>query len=115
VPGPHDLAVRGTPNAKGLDGLGTHPPKSDEERLSIGRRRAVLRSRSPQRSPPCDDVCAPDAAASTAPRPAFSDDRETPLLGDGIPEVVRVIWGKREADYFCGRSLFDLRCRANQC
>jgi hypothetical protein len=33
------------------------------------------------RTPPCDDVCAPDAAASTAPRPAFSDDRETPLLG----------------------------------
>src|SRR5947199_8102024 len=38
-----------------------------------------LRSRA--RSPPCDDVCAPNAAASTAPRPAFSDDRETPLCG----------------------------------
>ncbi|MEH2612697.1 hypothetical protein V1293_004986 [Bradyrhizobium sp. AZCC 1693] len=98
-----------------LDGLGTHPPKFDEERLSIGRRRAVPSLTKPQRSPPCDDVCAPDAAASTAPGPALSDDRETPLLGDGIPEVVRVIWGKREADYFCRRSFFDLRCRANQC
>jgi hypothetical protein len=39
-----------------------------------------LRSRAHE-SPPCDDVCAPDAAASTAPRPAFSDDRETPPLG----------------------------------
>ena len=66
-------------------------------------------------SPPCDDVCAPDAAASTAPRPAFSDDRETPLLGDGMAEVLRVIWAKREADYFRGRSFCDLRCRANQC
>src|SRR5258705_10187856 len=73
-----------------------------------------LRSRAHQ-SPPCDDVCAPDAAASTAPRPAFSDDRETPLLGDGMAEVVGVIWGKREADYFCGGAFFDLRRRANQC
>jgi hypothetical protein len=40
-----------------------------------------VRSRSPREGPPCDDVCAPDAAASTAPRPAFSDDRETPLCG----------------------------------
>jgi hypothetical protein len=57
---------------------------------------------------------APNAAASTAPRPAFSDDRETPLLENGIAEVVGVIWGKREADYFCERSFFDLRRRANQ-
>ena len=80
------MAVRGTPNAKRLDGFDTHPPKSDEERLSIARLRAVFRSRT-HKSPPCDDVCAPDAAASTAPRPAFSDDRETPLLRDGMAEL----------------------------
>jgi hypothetical protein len=74
-----------------------------------------LRSRASKESPPCDDVCAPDAAASTAPRPAFSDDRETPLLGDGMAGVVGVIWVNREANYFCGREFFDLRCRANQC
>jgi hypothetical protein len=108
------LAVRGTPNAKGLDGLGTHPPKSDEERLSIGRRRAVPSLTSLRESPPCDDVCAPDAAASTAPRPAFSDDRETPLLGDGMAGVVGVIWVNHEANYFRGRSFCDLRRRANQ-
>jgi hypothetical protein len=62
-----------------LDGLGTLPPKSDARRFSIGRRRAVRSLTKPQEGPPCDDVCAPDAAASTAPRPAFSDDRETPL------------------------------------
>jgi hypothetical protein len=32
-----------------------------------------------------------------------------------MAEVVGVIWVWREADYFCGRSLFDLRCRTNQC
>ena len=96
-------AARSTPS---LNGLGTLPPKSDARRFSIGRRRAVPSLTKPQEGPPCDDVCAPDAAASTAPRPAFSDDRETPLLGDGMAEVVGVIWGKREADYFCGRSIF---------
>jgi hypothetical protein len=49
--------------------------------FSIGRRRAVRSLTKPQEGLPCDDVCAPDAAASTAPRPAFSDDRETPLCG----------------------------------
>src|SRR5215213_9484434 len=69
-------AARSTPS---LDGPGTLPPKSDARRFSIGRRRAVRSLTKPQKGPPCDDVCAPDAAASTAPRPAFSDDRETPL------------------------------------
>ena len=64
-----------------------------------------LRSRA--RSPPCDDVCAPNAAASTAPRPAFSDDRETPLFGDGMAGVVGVIWGNREANYFCREGWTD--------
>jgi len=32
-----------------------------------------------------------------------------------MAEVLRVIWGNRETDYFRGRSFFDLRRRANQC
>ena len=46
---------------------------------------------------------APDAAASTATRPNVRDDGQRPSSRDGMAGVLRVIWGSREADYFCGR------------
>ena len=48
------------------------------------------------------------------PAPAFSDDRETPLFGDGMATVLELIWEVREADYFRGNEFKDLRRRANQ-
>jgi hypothetical protein len=69
----------------------------------------------PFASPPCDDVSRPTLPRPPHPAPRLVTIAKRPSLGDGIPEVVRVIWGKREADYFCGRAFFDLRCRANQC
>src|SRR5205823_3758151 len=72
-----------------------------------------LRSRT-LRGPPCDDICAPTLPRPPHPAPRLVTIAKRPSVGDGIPEVVRVIWGKREADYFLGRSFFDLRRRANQ-
>jgi len=56
--GPHDLTVRD----------------------SIVRQRAVDRSQVPK-NPPCHHVSHPDAAASTASRPASLDDPERPSVG----------------------------------
>ena|ERR1700731_4194892 len=43
-------------------------------------------------NPPAINICAPDAAASTAPRPAFRDDHDTPLWWDGMGANIGVIW-----------------------
>jgi hypothetical protein len=37
-----------------------------------------------------------NAAASTAPHPAFRDDHDTPLLWGGMAEVLELIWGAWE-------------------
>ena len=42
----------------------------------------------------------PDAAASTASHPAFVTIMIRPLCGEDIA-VVNLIWGQREAEYFC--------------
>jgi hypothetical protein len=39
--------------------------------------------RSQVKDPPCENDCAPDAAASTASRSYVSDDPDTPLIGTG--------------------------------
>jgi hypothetical protein len=41
------------------------------------------------------------AAVSTASRTNVRDDRETPLLWDGMATNMEVIWGKHEGKYFC--------------
>jgi len=43
--------------------------------------------------PPCDRVCAPDAAASTASDPNVRDDGQRPSLGDETAGFLAVIWG----------------------
>jgi hypothetical protein len=42
----------------------------------------------------------PDAAASTASRPAFCDDRETPLIRDETAGDMPVIWAGGKQKYF---------------
>jgi hypothetical protein len=86
-----------------------------ERRFSIGRLRAVpsltnsreptLRRRLPR----------PTLPRPPHPAPRLVTIAKRPSEGDGMAEVVGVIWGKREADYSCGRSYFDLHRRANQC
>src|SRR5438309_4528332 len=105
ITGPHDLAVRGTPNARRLDGLDTHPPKSDEERLSIGRLRAVFSLTDSGRARPATTSARPTLPRPPHPAPRLVTIAKRPSLGDGMAGVVRVIWGNREADYFGGRSL----------
>jgi hypothetical protein len=59
-----------------------HIHRSVGEHRSIAvRLRAVIRSRA--KSPPCDYVCAPGAAASTASHPNVRDDGQRPSLGTG--------------------------------
>jgi hypothetical protein len=43
---------------------------------------------------------AQNAVASTASRPYVRDDRDTPLLWDGMRKVLEVIWGVRKQKYF---------------
>ena len=50
------------------------------------------------------NTCAPDAAASTASHPNVRDVANAPL-GDGMATNMQVIWGNREAIYFCGGGL----------
>ena len=60
-----------------------HIHRSFNENRSIAARlRAVIRSRA--QSPPCDYVCAPGAAASTASRPNVRDDGQRPSEWDGM-------------------------------
>jgi hypothetical protein len=72
-------------------------PNFWRKRLSAVRLTRDVRSRITALRTPL----APDAAASTATRPNVRDDGQRP--SSGTARVVRVIWGSREADYFCGR------------
>jgi hypothetical protein len=55
--------------------------------------RAFLKSLGPAGKPPCDHVLAPDAAASSASRPAFVTTRDPPLFSERDAAYVRLIWG----------------------
>ena len=65
------------------------------------RRSSARRARS--RKTALRTSLAPDAAASTATRPNVRDDGQRPSSRDGMAGVVRVICGRDEAEYFCGR------------
>ena len=60
-------------------------------RIAHGSLRSALRS--PQ--------SAHDTFASTASHPNVRDDRDTPLVRDETASVISLIWGGREAEYFC--------------
>ena len=61
-----------------------------------GLRRArapfVLRAVARSRKPPCEQTCAPDAAASTASHPAFVTTRDRPSCRNGMARVLNLIW-----------------------
>jgi hypothetical protein len=54
----------------------------------------------PIERPALRHIHARNAPASTAFHPNVRDDRDTPLWRDGTLEVVSLIWGNREAEYF---------------
>jgi hypothetical protein len=49
------------------------------------------------------------------PEPYVRDDRDTPLLWAGTSETVSLIWGKREAEYFCAKGWTGFRARRIFC
>jgi hypothetical protein len=55
-------------------------------------------------NPPCDSVCARNAAASTASHPNVRDDREAPLMRDGMRAIKPLIWGAEKRFIFLGRA-----------
>ena len=79
APGPHDLSVR---------------------ELKPFVRAPADRSRE---TPPCHQLCAQAQPASTAPRPAFRDDHDTPLWWDGMAGNIEVIWISEKQKYFFER------------
>ena len=76
-----------------------------------------------------DHTTSPSAATSfvralfarlTLPRPSHPvpnvrDDRDTPLLWTGTAETVSLIWGKREAEYFCAKGWTGFRVQRKFC
>src|SRR5947208_15629756 len=105
-------AARPTPNVS----TGLVPIRRSLARSALASVVGVpsLRSRT-QRARPATTFARPTLPRPPHPAPRLVTIAKRPSVGDGMPEVVRVIWGNRETDYFCGRSLFDLRRRANQC
>jgi hypothetical protein len=87
-----------------MDGLLASPAealaKAEKKRRSSAR---SCIAHEPQKKAPCDNDCAPDAAASTASRPNVRDDRDTPLSRDGMAADIKVIWVRSEQEYFCER------------
>ena len=92
----HTTSPSATPSKKPLDGLGTSPAealaKADQRRSSC-----ALDDRS-QVTLPCD-IVAHDAAASTASRSNVRDDREAPLMRDGMAWMKHLIWGWSQGDF----------------
>jgi hypothetical protein len=77
----HTTSPYATPSKKPLDRLGTSPAEVLRRRISAVR---LARSMIAHGSrPPCE-IVAPDAAASTASRSNVRDDREAPLMRDGM-------------------------------
>jgi hypothetical protein len=50
---------------------------------------------------PCDPIARKTLPRPPHPVPNVRDDRDTPLLWDGMAKVLDVIWGVRKQKYFC--------------
>src|SRR5712671_4420483 len=74
--------------------IGAPGPHDFAVRCSIIRPRKKLRLTLPRPSHPVPNV---------------RDDRDTPLLWAGTRETVSLIWGKREAEYFCAKGWTGFR------
>jgi hypothetical protein len=88
VPEPHDFAVRST----------SSQPKASTS-LSIVRLRAI-RQLTGLVDPPCHPLTSPDAAASTASRPAFVTTRDPPLLSERDGDGYRSDLGQPRTEIF---------------
>ena len=95
----HTVLPYAASSAKNFNQPSAGQPKIWRKRLSAVRLRATFA----HGSPPCEQVLAPDAAASTATRPNVRDDGQRPSSQDGMAGVVGVIWGGGEAEYFCNQ------------
>jgi hypothetical protein len=92
----HTTSPSATPSKKPLDRLGTSPA---EALAKAHQRRRLARSMIAHGvDPPCD-IVAPDAAASTASRSNVRDDREAPLMRDGMAWMKHLIWGWSQEDF----------------
>jgi hypothetical protein len=80
--------------------VGASGPHDFAVRCNISRRRAGDRSRG-QKNPPCDPLARKTLPRPPHPVPNVRDDRDTPLLWDGMRRVLEVIWGLRKQKYFC--------------
>jgi hypothetical protein len=52
------------------------------------------------KNPPCDHLARKTLPRPPHPVPNVRDDRDTPLLWDGMAKVLNVIWGVWEQKYF---------------
>jgi hypothetical protein len=95
----HTVLPYAASSAKNSNQPSAGQPKPWQKRLSAVRLRAMFTHGKPALRTPL----APDAAASTATRPNVRDDGQRPSSRDGVAGFVRVIWGRGEAEYFCGR------------
>jgi hypothetical protein len=90
APGPHDFAVRDHLTPKVSPGL---VPSGEFWRRRLAAPFVRARADRSRENPPCDSVCARNAAASTASHPNVRDDREAPLMRDGMRAIKPLIWG----------------------
>jgi len=65
----------------------------------VSRQRAVDRSQA--HHPPCDPVARKTLPRPSHPVPYVRDDRDTPLLWDGMAESINLFLPNGEAEYFC--------------
>jgi hypothetical protein len=72
------------------------------------RRSSARRSIAHKLKPALRPLARPTLPRPSHPAPNVRDDRDTPLLWERDGGVVGVIWGNREAEYFCGMDWTNL-------
>ena len=97
----HTPLPSATSSRHSFDRLMCCRPRFWRRRLSAGRLRAVRSLTG--RSSPCEHVARPTLPRPSHPAPNVRDDRDTPLSWARDGGLVGVIWGKREAEYFCAQ------------
>src|SRR6267378_5007046 len=79
--------------------VGASGPHDFAVRSNISRQRAVDRSQA--HHPPCDPLARKTLPRPSHPVPYVRDDRDTPLLWDGMAESINLFLPNGEAEYFC--------------
>jgi hypothetical protein len=98
MPRPHDFTVRSN-RGQSFRRTMCCPPN-----FSRGVEAPFVRALSfAHGKPPCEPICAPDAATSTASNPAFVTIAKRPLCRDWTAGLVEMIWVSCEAENFSKR------------